>query len=102
MSNTIKVRTNIQDGLAVIRLLIKHPMTIQRLDPKTGKEIPAHFIDKINIAKNGESLINANWGQGVSKNPYLSFTLTEAKKGDRLLVSWHDNKGETDSTEFVL
>ncbi len=102
MSKTIKVRTKMQDGLAVIRLLIKHPMSVQRVDPKTGKKIPPHFIDKLKIDKNGESVINANWGQGVSKNPYLSFTLTDVNKGDRLMVSWHDNKGETDSAEVVL
>ncbi|AKH19040.1 thiosulfate oxidation carrier complex protein SoxZ [Sedimenticola thiotaurini] len=102
MSKTIKVRTKMQDDSAVIRLLIKHPMSVQRVDKKTGEKIPAHFINKVKIDRNGESLINADWGQGVSKNPYLSFTLTGVQKGDRLMVSWHDNKGATDSTEVVL
>lgn len=102
MSKTIKVRTKMQNGLAIIRLLIKHPMTVQRIDNKTGKKIPAHFIDRVQIDRNGESLISANWGQGVSKNPYLSFTLTNVQKGEHLVVSWHDNKGATDSTEIVL
>jgi len=47
-------------------------------------------------------VLTAQWGPAVSKNPYLSFQFRGAKPGDKLTLSWVDNKGESDQIEVTL
>jgi sulfur-oxidizing protein SoxZ len=45
---------------------------------------------------------NAEWGPSVAKNPFLQFTIKEAKAGDKVAVSWKDNRGETRTDEATI
>ena len=86
-----------------IKALITHPMeTGLRKDKKTGKKIPAHFIQKVTCEHKDETVITANWGTAVSKNPFIWFKLNGAKSGETLKISWVDNKGESDSVESKI
>jgi sulfur-oxidizing protein SoxZ len=38
----------------------------------------------------------------VSKNPFLNFRVRSAKAGDKIAVSWEDNKGEKATIETTL
>jgi sulfur-oxidizing protein SoxZ len=97
---SIKIRAKLSDGVTTVKALIQHPMeTGQRKDKKTGKLIPAHFIQEVTCDHNGTNVMTALWGPAVSKNPYLSFKFSGAKVGDSLKLSWVDNKGESDSIE---
>ena len=97
---SIKARAKMSDGVTTVKALVKHPMeTGQRKDKKSGKLIPAHFIQEVVCEHNGTKVITALWGAAVSKNPYLSFKFSGAKAGDTLKISWVDNKGESDSIE---
>ncbi|MEJ2467319.1 MAG: thiosulfate oxidation carrier complex protein SoxZ [Candidatus Thiodiazotropha sp.] len=81
-----------------VKALISHPMeTGARKNSKTGKLIPAHFIEEVVCKHNGTTVLTAEWSGGVSKNPYISFKFTGAAKGDEITLSWTDNKGESDS-----
>jgi len=42
-------------------------------------------------------VLDAQWGGGVSKNPYLAFRVKGAKAGDEFEVSWTDNTGKSES-----
>lgn len=98
MKSTIRVRTESKGDVTKVKLLIRHPMeTGLREDKQSGKLIPAHFIKEVTCKHNGETVFKALWGIAVSKNPYLSFTLTDAKSGDALLIAWLDNMGQSDS-----
>jgi len=98
--SSIKARAKMSDGVTTVKALVKHPMeTGQRKDKKSGKLIPAHFIQEVVCEHNGTKVMTALWGAAVSKNPYLSFKFAGAKTGDSLKISWVDNKGESDSTE---
>lgn len=97
---SIKVRAKLEGGVTTVKALIQHPMeTGQVKDKKTGKLIPAHFIQEVTCEHNGNSVMTALWGAAVSKNPYLSFKFAGAKAGDTLKMSWVDNKGESDTVE---
>ncbi len=97
---SIKARAKMSDGVTTVKALVKHPMeTGLRKDKKSGKMIPAHFIQEVTCVHNGNTVMTALWGPAVSKNPYLSFKFSGAKAGDTLKISWVDNKGESDSTE---
>ena len=103
MAKSIKVRAKVKSGITVVKALISHPMeTGMRKDKKTGKNIPAHFIQEVNCEHNGSNVLTAHWGTAVSKNPYLSFKFKDAKSGDKLKVSWVDNKGNSDSVEAKI
>ena len=103
MAGSIKIRARKKGDTTTVKALIKHPMeTGLRKDKKTGKKIPAHFIQEVNCEHGGEQVMNALWGIAVSKNPYISFQFDGAKQGDTVKVSWVDNKGESDSVETEI
>ncbi len=103
MAKSIKVRAKLKGGETVVKALISHAMeTGQRKDKKTGKKIPAHFIQEVTCTHNGTEVLTADWGTAISKNPYLSFKFSGAKAGDVLKMSWVDNKGESDSVEAKI
>jgi sulfur-oxidizing protein SoxZ len=103
MNNTIRARTKkVADGTKV-SILFKHPMeTGLRKDKKTGKKIPAHFIKEVKCYHNGDLVLEADWGVAISKNPYLSFVLEKAKPGDKINISWLDNKGDSNKKEILV
>ena len=103
MANSIKVRAKAKGDTVTVKALIKHPMeTGLRKDKKTGKVIPAHFIQEVSCKHNGAEVLLAEWGPAVSKNPYLSFSFKGGKSGDAVNISWVDNTGGSDSTEAKI
>ena len=44
----------------------------------------------------------AQISQAVSRNPVFTFRLKGGARGDKIEVSWLDNKGETNSTETAV
>ncbi|WP_333839139.1 thiosulfate oxidation carrier complex protein SoxZ [Pelomicrobium sp.] len=100
---SMKIRATMQGDVADVKLLINHPMeTGQRKDPKTGQPVPAHFITNVTATLNGKPVLDAQWSQAVSRNPFLGFRVKGAKAGDKVKVSWIDNKGESDSIETTV
>jgi sulfur-oxidizing protein SoxZ len=100
---SIKMRAAAKDGVTTIKALISHPMeTGTRKDKKTGEKIPAHFIQEVVCEHNGNTVMTAQWGPAISKNPYLSFRFTGGNAGDTVKLSWVDNKGNSDSSEASI
>ncbi len=98
MAKSIKIRARLKGDVTTVKCLITHPMeTGLRKDSKTGELIPAHFINEVAAEHGGNTVMSANWGVGVSKNPYFSFTFKGGAKGDEVKISWQDNKGNSDS-----
>jgi sulfur-oxidizing protein SoxZ len=103
MANTIKVRAKLAGDVTTVKALISHPMDTGLVkDKKTGKPIPAHFIQEVVCEHNGNAVMTALWGVAISKNPYLSFRFKGAKVGDKLTMRWVDNTGQSDSQETVI
>ncbi len=99
----MKIRTRKQEGQVEVLVLIYHPMeTGQRTDKKTKQKIPAHFIQRLTLEHNGKVAAAVNMGIGVSEDPLLGFRLPQAKNGDKIKVSWSDNKGESGWTETTV
>ena len=100
---SIKMRAKAESGVTTIKALISHPMeTGTRKDKKTGEKIPAHFIQEVVCTHKGNTVMTANWGPAISKNPYLSFRFTGGVAGDSVTLSWVDNKGGKDSSETAI
>lgn len=89
-----------KDNSATVKAIVFHPMeTGLRKDKATGKMIPAHYITELKCDLNGKLVLTCLWGPTVSKNPFISFRIKNAKAGDSVKLSWVDNKGESDSAE---
>ena len=96
----MKIRAFQKGSTAEVKVLMFHPMeTGLRKDKQTGQIIPAHFIKQVDIEHNDKKVMDVMMGIAVSKNPYLSFKINNAKSGDKIKVKWIDNQGDTDSVE---
>ncbi len=103
MANQMKIRATLNGDVADVKVLMFHPMeTGLRKDPVTGDIVPLHFIQRVLATHNGKTVLDAQWSQAVSKNPFLNFRVRGAKAGDKVAVSWEDNKGDKGSIEATL
>lgn len=98
----MRVKANLEGGVAVVKALMSHPMETGQRKDKAGKPIPAHFIQEVTAEHNGKNVLTALWGAAISQNPYLSFKFKGAKAGDTLKISWVDNKGESESVDVSV
>jgi len=98
--SSIKIKFKRQDTACLLRILIAHPMeTGRRVDKASGETVPAHYIQEVKIEHKGQAVASVRFGTGVSRDPYLSLRLREARSGDLIRVSWHDNLGQSDSEQ---
>ena len=97
MAGPMKMRVRKEGDYADVRVLMAHPMTT--VQQSKGKP---HFIQNITVKHNGRTVIEGQISQAVSRNPVFSFRVKGANKGDKIEVSWLDNKGETNSTESAV
>ena len=102
MSDNMKMRAQLKDGITVVKVLMSHPMETGRKKDDFDKLIPAHFVQLVTATLNGKIVLEAQWGTGISKNPYLTFRLKGAKIGDIIAVSWHDNLGESATQDIDI
>ncbi len=72
-----------------------HPMeTGMRKDKKTGKIIPAKYINEVKFYYNGKLFTNMTIWESTSTNPYLSVNLKITEPGE-VKVTYKDNTGES-------
>lgn len=98
----MKMRAQLKDGVTEVKALISHPMETGRRKNDLDETIPAHFIQLLTATLNGKTVLEAQWGTGISKNPYLTFYLREAKVGDTVRIIWHDNRGVSGHGEIAV
>ncbi len=98
----MRIRARAQGDVVEVRILISHVMeTGLRKDQERGL-IPAHFIQFVTVTHQGRTVLSAQWGPGVSANPFLSFKFQGGRKGETLTVGWIDNAGDSRSDEAVI
>ncbi|NMG30416.1 thiosulfate oxidation carrier complex protein SoxZ [Aromatoleum evansii] len=97
MSAPTRIRATLRDGVTELRMLMSHPMENGLRKDAEGKLIPAHFITEVGVQRNGEIVLEADFGPSVSTNPYLAFSIAGGAPGDEIVVSWRDNLGGTRS-----
>ena len=102
MANLTKIRASAKDGVTEVRALMQHEMENGRRKDETGKLIPAWFITEVKVQHNGKTVLEGQFGTAVSKNPYLAFRFKGGKAGDKIRLSWVDNRGDTSSDEVEI
>ena len=103
MASTIRLKTKTNGGITTVRAIIRHPMeTGFRIDSETSELVPVHYINEVIVKHNDKVVMSCDWSRAVSKNPYLSFMFKGASVGDKLVLSWSDNKNNTDTIETLI
>ena len=102
MADPMKIRATAVGDATEVKVLMNHEMeTGQRKDAQ-GKTVPAWFIQNVTATWNGRTVLSAQWGPAISKNPFLSFRFKGGAKGDKVKITWVDNKGETRTDEATI
>ena len=101
MAEPMKIRATLQGDTADVRILMLHPM--ETGTRKTAKGVvPLHFITNVAVTHNGKTVLDAEWSQAISRNPFLGLRIKGAKTGDKIGVTWTDNKGEKRTDEVAV
>lgn len=94
MAEAMRIRAVMKGDVADVRILMRHPMeTGTRKDGK-GQIVPQHFIKNVVVEHNGKTVLDAQWSQAISRDPFLGLRVKGAKAGDKISVTWTDNKGD--------
>jgi sulfur-oxidizing protein SoxZ len=102
MADPMRIRAQAAGDKTTVRVLMSHEMETGQRKDSAGKLIPAWFIQEVTAAHNGKTVLTAEWGPSISKNPFLQFVVKGAKAGDKITISWVDNKGEKRSDEATV
>ena len=102
MTDPMRIRAQAAGDKTTVRVLMSHEMETGLRKDSAGKAIPAWFIQDISAALNGKQVLTAQWGPAVAKNPYMQFIIKGGKAGDKVSVTWKDNKGETRTDEVTV
>lgn len=95
----MKIRATLQGDTADVRILVAHPMETGQRKDAAGNIVPLHFIQSLVVTHNGKTVLDAQWSQAISRNPFLGLRVKGAKADDKIVVTWVDNKGEQRTDE---
>mgnify|MGYP001247346717 CR=1 FL=1 len=102
MADPMRIRAQMSGDKATVRVLMSHEMETGQRRDSAGKTIPAWFIQEVTAQHNGKPVMRAEWGPSVAKNPFLQFSVKGAKAGDKITITWTDNKGEKRTDEATV
>ena len=98
MAEAMRIRARLQGDAADVRILMRHPMETGTRKTSSGV-VPLHFIQSVVVQHNGKPVLDAQWSQAISRDPFLGLRVKGAKVGDKISVTWTDNKGDTRTDE---
>ena len=102
MADPMRIRATLQGDVADVRILMRHPMeTGLRKDAK-GDIVPQHYIQSVIATHNGKTIVDAQWSQAISRDPFLGLRIKGAKVGDKIGVTWVDTKGDKRTDEAAV
>lgn len=92
-----------KDGEIVkVNFMVMHPMeTGMRKDKKTGKIVPAKYINSVKFDYNGQVITSMNVWESVSVNPVFTIYMKVNGKG-KLTVTFTDSTGEVNENSIMI
>jgi sulfur-oxidizing protein SoxZ len=102
MADPMRIRAQAAGDKTTVRVLMGHEMETGQRKDSSGKLIPAWYIQHVTAQLNGKTVMTAQWGPAVSKNPFLQFVVKGGKAGDKVTVMWEDNKGDKRSDDATV
>lgn len=102
MGDPMRIRATESGGVVEIKILMKHEMESGQRKDAAGKVIPAWHINLVTAKVKDKEVFNAQFGPAVSKDPFLHFRFKGAAKGDKIVVKWTDNQGDSRTDEATV
>src|SRR5512135_2528201 len=102
MADPMKIRATMAGDKVEVKVLMAHEMETGQRKDSSGKPIPAWFIQRVTATCNGKTVLSAEWGPAVSKNPCLSFRFSGGKPGDKVVITWIDNHEDKRTDEATI
>lgn len=102
MADPMKIRAALKGDVTEIRVLMGHPMETGQRKDASGATVPAHFIQTMTVEVGGKKVVDGQIATSISRNPVFGFKVKGAKAGDKVVVSWVDNKGDKRSDETTV
>jgi sulfur-oxidizing protein SoxZ len=89
----IKLPESMKPGeIILVKALITHVMETGNRKDADGKPIPRNIINTVTAAVAGKQVFKAEFGPGVSANPFLAFHMKVPGPGE-LEIVWLDDQG---------
>lgn len=107
-TSSMKMRARLIEGgplgknITELKIIIVHPMRTGRSKNDDGQLMPAHFMQLMQVVLNGQVIVDAQTGTGISRNPYFTFYLQGTRVGDVIAVNWQDNHGLSGHGEVTV
>lgn len=102
MADPMRIRAQLKGDVTEVRVLMAHIMETGQRKDSAGNTVPAHHIQTVSATWNGKSVLAANFGPAVSQNPVMNFSFKGGAKGEKVIVTWTDNKGDKRTDEAVI
>lgn len=102
MGNPMRIRASTSGDITEVKVLMRHDMETGQRKDASGAAIPPHFIQNLVAKHNDKVVLDMLMGTSVSKDPFLSFKFKGGAKGDKVSVTWTDNKGDSRTDEGTI
>ena len=102
MGEPMRNRAQLKDGLTDVRVLMSHLMETGLRKDSAGMTTPTLYIDDVKTMSSGRTLLTARSGQTILQKLCLQFRLKGAMAGDKVIVTWTDNTGDTRTDDAVI
>lgn len=102
MPDPMKIRANQVGDSTEVKVLMSHEMETGLRKDAQGKTVPAWFIQNVTATYDGKVVMQAQWGTAIAKNPFLAFKFKGGVKGEKVQITWTDNRGEKRVDEATI
>ena len=102
MADPMRIRAQAAGDRTTVRVLMSHEMETGQRKDAAGTLVPAWFIREVVAQHNGRTVLTAQWGPAVSKNPFLQFVVKGARPGDNIAITWIDNRDQRRTDEAIV
>jgi len=92
--SSITIRAKQKGEYTEVRLLIQHPMQSGKCNHSTEAE--PFFIQELRCFHQKLLVVTAQLGTAIAENPYFTFRFKGGVLGDKIKISWVDNRGNRD------
>jgi sulfur-oxidizing protein SoxZ len=102
MADPMRIRASMTGDKVEVRVLMSHEMESGQRKDASGNLVPAHFIQNVTVSHAGKTVLSAQWGTSVSKNPFVHFRFKGGKPGEKVTITWIDNRGDKRTDEATI
>jgi sulfur-oxidizing protein SoxZ len=102
MADPMRIRANMVGDKVEVKVLMAHEMETGLRKDANGNTIPAHFIRNVTVTHSGKTVLSAQWGTSISRNPFVHFRFKGGKPGEKVTITWIDNGGDKRTDEATI